>query len=78
MYAVKTKKVGNKNYKKLKEFKTYDKAYSYLGDMLQVKHNLHWSYSAKYLMCGYDRKKLLTYGTSFLRRRNICYKIVEL
>lgn len=76
MYSVKTKKVGGKSYRTIKKFKNYDKAYAYIGDTLQIKDTLHWSYSTKYLMDGYDKKRIFPYGDNFLRRKNICFKIV--
>jgi len=76
MYSVKRKKVGGKTYKTIKEFKNYHKAYAYIGDTLQVSDTLHWSYSTKYMLDGYDKKKIFEYGDTFLRRKNICYKIV--
>jgi hypothetical protein len=75
MYSVKRKKVGSKRYRTIKVFPTYDKAYSFIGNNLQVQDTLHWSYSCKYMMDGYSRKKLFPYGTNYLRRKNICTKI---
>jgi hypothetical protein len=77
MYSLLVKKVGEPSYKSIKNFRTYKKAYYFVGNKLQTKHNLHFSYSIKYLMCGYDRKKIFPLGKTFVRRDNICYKIVQ-
>ena len=77
MYNVLTKKVGVGDYSLVKRFRTYHKAYSYIGDKLQVKDTLGWSYSCKYLTDGYDKKKIFKYGDTYLRRKFICYKIQE-
>jgi len=74
-YEVLTKQVGGEAYLKVKQFSNYKRAYYYVGDLLQKKDTLHWSYSLKYMMDGYDRKRLFPYGNSFLRRKNICFKI---
>jgi hypothetical protein len=74
-YEVLTKQVGGEAYRKVKQFNDYKRAYYYIGDLLQKKDTLHWSYSVKYLMDGYDRKKIFPYGKLFLRRKNICFKI---
>lgn len=78
MYIVKRKKIGNNNYKTINKFKEYKKAYYFVGDYLQKNDSLHWSYSLKYLMDGYDRKKIFIFGDKYLRRKNICYKIEQL
>ena len=77
MYEVLHKKVGIGVYKPLRKrkFQTYKNAYYYIGDVLQKKDCLHWSYSLKYMMDGYDRRKLFKYGDTYLRRKNYCFKI---
>jgi hypothetical protein len=61
MYSLLVKKVGEPSYKSVKKFRTYEKAYYFVGNKLQTKHNLHYSYSVKYLMCGYDKKKIFPF-----------------
>lgn len=74
-YEVLTKNVGGEAYNKVKTFSNYKRAYYYIGDLLQKKDTLHYSYSLKYMMDGYDRKKIFPYGKLYLRRKNICFKI---
>ena len=77
MFTLRYKRVGGKYYRTIKSFKEYRRAYGYLGDLLQEKHNLHWSFSVKYLMCGYDKRKIFKLGSKSVRRDNICYIIID-
>lgn len=79
MYQLVYKEVGKIRYKPLrtKKFRNYKFAYYYLGSFLQENDTLSWSYSLKYMMDGYDRKKLIRRGNHYFRRKNICFKIIQ-
>jgi hypothetical protein len=79
MYQVLVKdKLKNHDYQPIRKskFRNYDRAYAYIGDLLQVKDTLHWGGRLKHMEDGYDRKKLIRYGNTYFRRKNLQFKIV--
>ena len=79
MYEVLVKQIKETEYKPIRKtkFRNYDNAYSYIGNLLQIKDTLHWGGRLKHMEDGYDRKKLIRYGNKYFRRKNIQFKIVE-
>lgn len=79
MYQVVYKNWGDKEYKPMRErkFRTYRKAYGFIGDKLQVVDTLGWGYNLKYMFDGYNKAKLIRYGNTYFRRKNLQFKIIE-
>lgn len=78
MHIVK-KKNKDGSYTKLNTFSEYKKAYYFVCDKFyQREDGLHWSYSLKYMMYGYDRTKLFEYGCLKFKRGSSEYKIESL
>ena len=77
MYIVQVKEARQEDYKEVARFKDYKKAYYHTGEMLADNSDLHWSYSLKYMMDGYNKNKLFIHGATFIKRDGICYKITQ-
>ena len=78
MFTVTEKKPKNKLHKKLKDFKDYQKAYSFVGHTIWKRdESLHWSYSLKYLQSGYDKMKIFQFGDFKVKRDGFEYTIKE-
>lgn len=79
MYQVVVKNWGDVEYKPMREkkFRTYKRAYGYVGNKLQVVDTLSWGGNLKYMFDGYCKKKLIRYGNTYFRRKNLQIKIVQ-
>jgi hypothetical protein len=79
MYQVLVKdKRKNHDYQPIREskFRNYKNAYYYIGNILQTKDSLHWGGRLKHMEDGYDRKKLIRFGNTYFRRKNLEFKII--
>jgi hypothetical protein len=78
MYEVLIKKRTETNYKPMRKskFRSYENAYYYIGNILQIKDTLHWGGRLKHMEDGYDRRKLIRFGNTYFRRKNLEFKIV--
>jgi hypothetical protein len=78
MFIVTEKKPNNKIPKKVKEFKDYQKAYSFVGHTIWKRdESLHWSYSLKYLQSGYSKLKIFQFGDFKVKRDGFEYIIKQ-
>lgn len=73
------KKQPDGKFKKVKEFEDYKKAHRYVCNIFYKKEDgLHWSYSLKYMMSGYCKRKIFQFGVLKFKRGDIEFKIKSL
>jgi len=79
MYQVVYKNLGEAKYKPMREtkFRTYKRAYAFIGDRLQVVDTLSWGGNLKYMFDGYNKTKLIRFGNNYFRRKNLQIKIID-
>jgi hypothetical protein len=77
MYEVLSKPRGiTYQYNIINTFKKYDDAYYFIANLLwEANENYNWSSSCKYLHDGYNPKKIFCYGSTFIYKNKVCYKI---
>jgi hypothetical protein len=79
MYAVYKKSNTGKSPTKLKTFTNYKDAYYFICEKFSRREDgLHYSYSLKYMMSGYDKTKLFEYGCIKFKRFGSEYEIQSL
>jgi len=73
------KRQSDGTFKKVTEFDEYKKAHRYICNIFYRKEEgLHWSYSLKYMMNGYCKRRIFEFGTLKFKRGDTEYKINSL
>jgi hypothetical protein len=76
MVTLYSKSTKHKRFKKLKTFKNYDKAWSYVAvKLMSLDYRLNLSYSLQYLNDGYTKRRVFPYASHEVSRKGVVYKI---
>jgi hypothetical protein len=78
MYKVRVKRKNETEYRTIKTFAEYKKAYYWLGDYFQRNDTLHWTLSLRFMKDGYKKEHLYKVGTTYIRRGSTHFKIQNL
>lgn len=76
MVTVYKKSATQKRYTKIKSFRKYGNAYSYIAEQLmELDYRLHWGYCVDHLCEGYTKRRVFPFGSTVIRRKGVDFKI---
>jgi len=77
MVTLYTKKVGQKRYKKIKRFRKYESAWSFVAEkLIKLDYKLYYSYGLDYLCYAYTKRRIFPFASHKITRKGIVFKIV--
>lgn len=76
MVSVYKKKVGQKRFQHVKNFRDYKKAWVYVSEQLMdLDYRLHYGTSLQYLGDGYTKKRVFPFASHEVTRKGITFRI---
>jgi hypothetical protein len=76
MVILYSKTSSQKRFKKVKTFRNYDKAWSFVASkLIKLDYRLSLSYSLQYLTDGYSNRRVFPYASHEISRKGVVYKI---